>query len=153
VKAALPPDDLAGLAAKYAQIIDLRQRRERGEAQPSRDVFRDLARAFPGALRELDRMPMSVIERRIAELGRARADGMVLDWMVVQSHYHRLLRYALERKQLPRGSPPLAVSGVDEEFLACLERPPGGRLVPLVLSALARLLGRHVDDVESLLEA
>jgi hypothetical protein len=149
----LTPHELGELASKYALIRDLRQRRERGEPPPSREVFRDLARAFPGALRELDRMPMSVILRRIAELDRARTDGCVLLWMVVQAHYHRLLRYALAHKQRARLMNSPSILGVDEEFSSCLERPPGGRVVPLVLSAIARLIGRDVAEVASILES
>ena len=70
-------DDLAALAEKYATLARLRARRETleadgalGFADDERDTrladFRRVARAFPGALRELDRSPAHLLRAKAA---------------------------------------------------------------------------------------
>jgi hypothetical protein len=145
------PNEVAALTDKYQQLLELRRARERGEPPPPRLVFQRLAARFPGALRELDRMPMPTLERRIAELALARASGVTRDWMAISASYHELLRFALRYKGK---APDLTAlpAGCDREFLDRLAEPPGGRVVPLVCGAIARVLGREVADVVALLE-
>ena len=79
------------------------------------------------------------------------------EWMAVHASYHELLRFALAHKfaaaykqKPPDIEPPTAA---DREFLDQLRAAPGGRVVPLVRSAIARVLAREVADVIALLEA
>lgn len=53
----------AALTRKYRTLLALR-----GTPAPARDVLRELAREFPGALRELDELPSDELEQRVAEL-------------------------------------------------------------------------------------
>lgn len=143
------PSELAELSEKYDLLLALRRARERGEPIPDRRVFRELASRFPGALRELDRMPMATLERRAAELAEVRAGQAPRPWMAVVASYHELIRFALAHRGRHAASPP---TGGDREFLEGLARPPSGRVVPLVTSRLARVLGCEVADVIALLE-
>jgi hypothetical protein len=150
------PREIAALSEKYRLLVELRRARERGEPPPPRAVFRDLASRFPGALRELDRMPMATLERRIAELADASSGGATREWMAAHAGYHELLRFALAHK-LARAhgrAPPVMAppQAADREFLEQLRAAPGGRMVPLARGAIARVLAREVADVVALLE-
>ncbi len=150
------PREIAALSEKYRLLVELRRARERGEPLPPRAVLRDLAWRFPGALRELDRMPMATIERRIAELADASRGGATREWMAAHASYHELLRFALAHKlarAFEREAPDIAApAAADREFLEALRAAPGGRMVPLVRSTIARVLAREVADVVALLE-
>src|SRR5688572_21818647 len=50
--------DLARLAAKYETLATLRRERAAGAPLPGAAHFRALAREFPGALQELDTLPL-----------------------------------------------------------------------------------------------
>lgn len=144
------PEEIAALTEKYRLLLDLRRAHERGEPTPGRALFQGLAARFPGALRELDRMPMATLERRLAELAAIGEGAAPPEWMVACASYHALLRFALAHKGKP--SPSAVPAGADREFLDGLARPPNGRMVPLVVSAIARGLGREVAEVIALLE-
>jgi len=85
--AALRPqaDDLVRLAAKYRTLARLRRERAAGADLPPPATFKVLAREFPGALQELDTLPLDLIDERAIELeAAARAlemadDGAVRD--------------------------------------------------------------------------
>jgi len=61
-----------------------------------------LASAFPGALRELDRLPLAQIEARMRALADVLATARAPEaWMELQSAYHGFMRAALRiRRQL-----------------------------------------------------
>ncbi len=154
--AARSREELGRLAGKYQALGDLRRARARGEAVPPPAVFRALARDFPGALNELDTLPLDAIDARAASLGVAAAGGPVEPWMDWLSGYHALLRAALAIKPRVRRGPALdgaraerlareasasAGIAVDGAFVLAVADPPGGRLVPLVLARLAELHG------------
>ncbi|MEZ4301038.1 MAG: hypothetical protein R3B70_39245 [Polyangiaceae bacterium] len=66
-----PPDPahpLRRLAHKYETLVELRRARARGEPLPEKAVFQSLAREWPGALYELDRLPLEDIESRLRSL-------------------------------------------------------------------------------------
>lgn len=146
-------EDLFALEAKYAQIEGLRRARERGEAVPERAVFKDLAARFPGALRELDTLPMSVIEKRRQALTRA-LDGQAIEpWMAWMSAYHALMRVALWVKLRTTKQPDVTAErtrqlmllierefgfGVDEQFVVDVARPQLGRINTVVMERLEK---------------
>ena len=117
-----------------------------------------LANEFPGALRELDQLPIDCIEQRLEAIERALARTSPVErWMELQSGYHGFMRATLRIRRLSRGRP-LAVLDAqcelaelpyqpaeDEppaqrfsaEDLATIRRPPAGRLNPWVLAQVA----------------
>jgi AcrR family transcriptional regulator len=90
----------ADLIEKYATILALRARREEApEAPPPREELRALAERFPGALRELERLPPETVRRRMAELDQAlRAGEEPPTWAFAQRSYHVALREALDAR-------------------------------------------------------
>src|SRR5262245_19307987 len=59
-----------------------------------------LAKEFPGALREIDELPLDVLRTRIVELeAAARDDAFVAPWMHASWSFHRLARGALAAKR------------------------------------------------------
>lgn len=88
---------LADLIEKHTTMLVLRARRaEAPDAPPPRDELRALAERFPGALRELERLPPETLRRRVAELDRAARSGTSPPrWAEAQRAYHRALREAL----------------------------------------------------------
>lgn len=116
------------LTDKYAEVLALRDAHARGEDPPDlRARLRTLASRYPGALRELDRLPREVIVERLAAL----ATGELAPWMVAMDRYHRWLRVALRRPTLvPRRE---------------------GRVVPAVVDCVAAELGLTPSEVEDLI--
>ena len=66
--------DLRALRDKYEQMLRLRQLHARAKTEPDfvepdpRPVMAALARLYPGALREIDELPVELITARIEEL-------------------------------------------------------------------------------------
>ncbi|MEJ7734471.1 MAG: hypothetical protein WKG00_35400 [Polyangiaceae bacterium] len=71
--AALAPRaaDLTRLAFKYETLGALRRERSAGAPLPGAATFKALAREFPGALQELDTLPLELIDARATELHAA----------------------------------------------------------------------------------
>lgn len=95
---------LADLIEKHATLIALRARRaEAPDAPPPRDALRALAERFPGALRELERLPPETLRRRMEELDRATRTGASPPrWAEAQRAYHLALREALAERAKSR---------------------------------------------------
>jgi len=158
---------IRGLCDKYQALHALRVTRH---AIAPRAELAALAAAYPGALRELDRLPLPLIERRLASL-RAVASGAaeMQRWMTLQSAYHGFMRAALRlrRALLSAGErsfvDPAAclariayVAAADEPAperwdalaLATIVSPPGGRLNPWVLAQVASACAVQPADIE-----
>jgi hypothetical protein len=88
-------EEITELARKYDAIADLRARREAGGGVAPRTELAALARAFPGALRELDTLPSDVIEERRAALGAALQGAPLAPWVTWMIAYHATMRAAL----------------------------------------------------------
>ncbi len=149
---ALSHSELHALARKYALLGELRRRHD--EEPPPELAL--LAREFPGALRELDGLPLEEIDRRLALVTLALEGGpteALLEWI---SRYHALMRAALTIKHRLSGrrSPSaeeaerLAEStsaelGVSCDALLVIEvaDPPGGRLNEVVFARLSQVFG------------
>src|SRR5437764_2833212 len=98
----LSPDALNELVDKYRALVELRHRlpkaaeRERRPSDPGeRRGLRELAHAFPGALRELERLPTAELESRLAAVVAAQAGAPPEPWMAWIHAYHALMRVAL----------------------------------------------------------
>ncbi len=119
------------LADKYATLADLRRRHAEGEAPPTDGSLRKLARAFPGALRELDRLPLTEIDARERALRDAARGGPLAPWMAWLHGYHGSLRAALFLKaRQKRGA---AAAPVPREELARLASEHAGYVVGVEL--------------------
>ncbi|NUQ77270.1 MAG: hypothetical protein HUU21_27355 [Polyangiaceae bacterium] len=147
--------DLEALARKYKILGELRKARARGEGVAPRNVLRDLAGEFPGALNELDTLPLDEIERRAERLAAALAGEPPEPWMAWLATYHALFRAALSIKALSARARPLsperardllekaqsrageAAPLVDEMFVRAIANPPGGRISAVVFARLS----------------
>jgi hypothetical protein len=89
----------AELRAKYEEMLALR-RTDDGSYDP-RARMAALAARFPGALREIDTLPLHEIEHRIEALTQAERDPIhASKWMLAQSRFHALTRDALRARSL-----------------------------------------------------
>jgi hypothetical protein len=157
---------LRALRDKYREIKRLRDEHARGEAGDPKPAMVALARRFPGALRELDELPMPMIAERLALLEAALEDGAPPpEWARLQIGYHGLMRAVLRIKRLlarrGAGGPPRAgvarayvpapdeppLSAFDAAALDAIARPVDGRLNPWVFERVAEACGVPADAV------
>lgn len=160
--------DLRALRDKYERMLQLRLLHDRARSEPDfvepdpRRALAELARVFPGALREIDELPIEVIRARIEALVAAESDASrVAPWMTVIARFHALARGALAMKRWLAGralTPELTMQleavitamPVHEALewrddLAAVAKPPRGRVMDLVYAKLARELGIEVS--------
>jgi len=174
---------IAVLREKYREIKRLRtvdaEHVARGQAHDPKREMAALARRFPGALRELDELPMARIDERIALLDAALAENSVPEWAALQVAYHGTYRFALrlKRRSARRGALDDAaleraiaalraaaeeiaaraeldepqLSELDEAALAGVLRPENGRLQGWVLARVARAAGVSPNAVAAAL--
>jgi hypothetical protein len=157
---------ILGLCDKYQALLALRVHET--DVAPRAEMAA-LAAAYPGALRELDQLPLQVIERRLACLREVIAGSARVErWMTLQVAYHGYMRAVLRLRRA------LLASG-ERSFVdpvACLERhaytaapdepapawftptvlqnivrPPRGRLNPWVMELVARDQSVSPQDV------
>jgi hypothetical protein len=158
--------NLRALREKYERLLALRVVHERAKRDASfvepdpRPEMSAIARAWPGALRELDELPLDEIRARIASLDEAWADrAHVEPWMVAQDAFHRLARGALaakrwlgkRRRVTPEVRAAFRASAPSEallweEALADVAAPPRGRLMDLVHARVASEIGASVAE-------
>ena len=150
---------LAALARKYRTIAELRRLKLRTGEHTPREALRSLAREFPGALRELDVLPLDEVCHRAAALEAAARDLPPEPWMRWMARHHALLRAALRIKAHGRHGPLdpskaaelAAEEGVDASFALRCARPPAGRLGRLVMERLAEETGATIEALASAL--
>ena len=157
----VPSEDVAPLVEllveKYEAIVRLRRHQEPTPIA----AMRALAQRFPGSLRELDELPMDVIEGKLVELAGLPPHAPLPRWAAAQLRFHALVRGALLAKRHVRDADP-ADTCAAEHFqrwtddpeahawageLATIRRPPRGRLLDLVFARLGRELG--IDESEA----
>jgi hypothetical protein len=182
--ASVSASEIAALRSKYERIRALRALHAQSQRDPDfiepdpRSEMAALAVAFPGALRELDDLPMAQIDERIAALARAEQDpAHVARWMIAQAVFHRLARGALVAKRwLAARSEPEGRSAVDDVVRAAFEhaveatpsgrgredarlwideldrvaRPPRGRVMDLVHARVGATLGVTAAEAREL---
>jgi hypothetical protein len=136
------------LRRKYDLLVELREGRRPG----ARDCLRALAAEFPGALRELDALPLEALCARRAALD----DVPPAPWVAWIAGYHGLMRVTLGLKRVMPARRELEETRVtalaneastqwgarlDEAFVRAVQRPPRGRLGPLVFEVLGARFG------------
>jgi hypothetical protein len=130
---------IAELRSKYEEMRSLRVNAG-GDPRPR---LAALAARFPGALRELDALPLDEIDRRIDALSRAETEpGSAETWMHAMTRLHALARGILFAKRSIGDAPSARTGWPDEarvwgDDLARVARPPRGRLMDLVYERLA----------------
>lgn len=160
--ARLSRSDLAQLARKYRTLGDLRRTQHHVTAAEVRASLGELAREFPGALRELDALPLDEIDRRAEQLEAAAAAGESQPWMEWVHAYHAAMRAALHVKGRLAGSRSVddrrafalareaaRVTGYrcDVGFVQAVARPPHGRLNVVVFERVEAELGVRPGSV------
>lgn len=159
------PDGIAALREKYEEMRAMRIRDAGADPDAAyaarvRVRMSVLAARFPGALREIDDLEMSEIQRRIDGLSAVLAGaGEVEPWMEAIGLFHRLARGALWAKRWLNGRRSVSAEleteyAADAETrdlsgdalswrteLAAIARPPAGRLTRLVYARMGRELG------------
>lgn len=138
--ATVTPDDLR---RKYDLLVALRE----GTRAGARDTLRALATEFPGALRELDALPLEALRARRAAVDASPPPA----WVAWIGAYHGLMRVTLALKRAVPARADLEGARVtalaaaasrawggalDEAFVRAVQRPPRGRLGPLVFAVL-----------------
>lgn len=155
-------EELSALARKYRKLQALRLEHERTGRVAEKEALRALASEFPGALRELDRMPLDEIERRALALEKAIEGAPVEPWMQWLVAYHGLLRAAFFVKaewakgiegeeELAKRASLHARIEVDRAFVQKVTNPAGGRLSRVVLDEVAQRFGELVENIENVL--
>ncbi|HEY2517271.1 MAG TPA: hypothetical protein VGI39_40640 [Polyangiaceae bacterium] len=158
-------DELAALRAKYEEMLRLRL--DTSGADP-RKAMAALASQFPGALREIDDLPVDALRARSQELADAEAGGSVALWMEAIHLFHVLTRGALCAKRWLGGRKVVdaaACAAFEQEaeglcwgddarlwgpHLARLASPPKGRVTELVYEAIGARLRVTAEDAKLL---
>ena len=150
------------LIEKYREILRLRDADTGCTLPDPAPSLRALAARFPGALRELDRLPRPKLLAILAELssGRMEPSGVVR-YRTIHA-FHTSLRGALAVKRWLSSAdalrspsladaelPPEAVAWSDD--LAMVRAPPHGKLTLAVVSRLARSERRDEAQIRELL--
>lgn len=134
-------DVRGALRDKYARLVALREAAERGKSEPD-GTLRGLAEAYPGALRELDRAPLSELRARLRLLSD---EGPLPAWARPSFDFHRLLRLARSarlaagrERDRDAAAQAIARGGEPPELVDAVLRPPGGRLTQWALWEVGR---------------
>lgn len=146
------------LLDKYEELVQLRE----GAPGPvPRERLQDLARRFPGALAEIDRLPMDVLVGRRDALRAGEFPPFAAAWTVVHAHFRGVLAlkaWLAGRKDVDDALEVAARAATlpDEAApwlgrLREIARPPGGRLTALVHAAAAAELGVEIGAIPALL--
>ena len=132
--------ELEALAAKYAELAEMRRREAEG-APPREDAhYREIARRFPGAPKELDQLELAELDRRRDALREAVTTGSIEPWMRIVHAYHGFMRAALAVRRASRGEEPRDVAHeaqdaagfvVTEIWIAALVSRGACRVVPI----------------------
>lgn len=152
-------DPFEALRDKYVEMRAMRIAADAGEpASPER--MRALAERFPGALREIDELPMETIDARIEALSRGERPG----WAITLVSFHAWMRVALRiKRRFGRDARPEDVhewlaaehrpgdgepprGEIDLATIANILRPPGARISRWVLERIARDRGLTIDE-------
>ncbi len=156
------------LREKYLEMRAMRVAHANGEGGDPRRRMRALAARFPGALREIDELPLEVIEARIEELDAALAGRREAPrWAVLLERYHAWMRAVLAIRRAAgaerdharalawiEGAPEEEGGPRREELRAALDailRPPEGRLNRWIFERLGRDAGLDPAQAEAAL--
>ena len=159
----------ADLRAKYREILRLRRLHGSPDEPDPRAAMARLAQEFPGALREVDALPLDEILARLDALGRVADEGASpAVWMIASARYHALTRGALcakswlagrkdvtdaTREAFTREAASLCWGDDAREWtrdLARIAEPPRGRVTDLVFARIAAELAVSEDEARAL---
>jgi hypothetical protein len=149
------------LLDKYIEMLALRRLDASGELVDPKPRMRALAKRFPGALREIDELPLEIIQSRIDALRRhamegADQEGEPEKWVVAMLRFHVAMRDVLAIKRILgrreitpalRTAAERVSSGWDLERIA---RPPTGKLTELVFEHIAKSMGIDATEARAL---
>lgn len=148
---------LGDLRSKYEEMRALRlASTEASRAHDPQPRMAALAERFPGALREIDELPLAEIDARIAALARAESDpDATATWMHAMTRFHALARGVLFVKRALADGRTSDATWPDEarawrSDVARIARPPRGRLMDLVYERLATELALTPRDAKNL---
>lgn len=162
---------LRALRGKYVAIVELRSAHASGTEDPRavRPRLAELAREFPGALREVDQLALEDVHARIAELDSVLAEERATaPWMTAIALFHALFRGALcakrwmstvgvtakeARRAFEADLPALAYPDDARAWLDDLDAiasPPRGRLTELVLARIANAMAITPEEARAL---
>ncbi len=119
-----------------------------GDEHDVRPSMQSMAREFPGALDELDWLPLEEIEGRLSAIEGSLARGRAERWMEWMAAYHESMRAALylarhrgERDEASLAKEAERVAGVrcDVEFVRQVTGTKRGHLSEIVVQRLAIL--------------
>ncbi len=151
---------IVALHEKYVTLVALHEARaarqdagfdrfEGSEAEARKGAFQALARQFPGALRELEVVPLAELQRRRDALQRwidGPPDQPVPRWAEAAALFHASLAIAISiRTAHARG---VTTPGEDTRWTAPLGTH--GRLLDRVWDEVARALGTTAREAELL---
>lgn len=163
---------LQKLVVKYTEMRRLRILALEAPHADPRAEMAALAAQFPGALREIDELPLEEIDVRLASLARASVDRAAVEpWMRAVMSFHELTRGALAAKKWLSGRKTVTRADRDEleklartsaggaailewlDDLAAIAQPPRGKITDLVFRRLAANLAISEVDARALVFA
>lgn len=160
--------ELAALRGKYEEMLRLRLQADAGVPGDPRRAMAALASEFPGALREIDDLPLDAIRERLRALREAESGGPIATWMTATYLFHALTRGALCAKRWLGGRKSIDVSTLAafddaanafcwsddartwRDDLGRLASPPRGRVTELVYRRVGQTLGISPEGVRLL---
>jgi hypothetical protein len=160
---------LLDLHVKYMEMRRLRILAIESPTTDPKEWMAELAARFPGALREIDELPLLEIDAKLAALSCATSDPTQIEpWMEATSRFHELTRGVLAVKRWLAGKKEIAATDRAEferigsdlphgsdaivwrDDLEAIANPPRGKVTDLVFARLARELSVSADDVRRL---
>src|SRR5262249_44671265 len=101
VRARMSACNPAALLEKYVEMLALRTLDAEGALADPKPRMRALAARFPGALREIDELPLETIHARIRSLEKTTKErGEPAEWMLAMAHFHDAMRDVLAIKRI-----------------------------------------------------
>jgi hypothetical protein len=164
----MSPEHLTALRRKYEEMLRLRLAADAGDIGDPRRAMAALASQFPGALREIDDLPLETIRARIRDLAQCERGVPVTPWMEATHLFHALTRGALcakkwlagrkaidaaTREAFDREAGSLCFAGDAlpwRDDLARLASPPRGRVTELVYERIGAALAITVVEARFL---
>lgn len=146
-------------------MVRLREENAAKTGGDPRSALSELAARFPGALREIDELPMEVLSARLSALAAAEEDSSRVEpWMMAMDAFHRLTRGALAAKRWLDGKKEVdaglraafAASALPEDAqvwaddLHRVAAPPDGRITVLVYERIAVTFGISAAEAKTL---
>jgi hypothetical protein len=166
---AISREALLDLHVKYMEMRRLRILALESPTVDPKAWMAELATRFPGALREIDELPLEEIDARLTALSTASADAaMVEPWMEATARFHELTRGVLAVKRWLAGKKEIATTDRAEferiakdlphgedaiawrDDLEAIANPPRGKVTDLVFARIARELTTTTENARRL---